>query len=218
MMHRQLGRMDRSASNAMLKLAETVSGTNPNLSLAASNPPASPQFDNISSTSSPNERIRSVLQFEDCFWGNGEDPTVGVKTLYDLISKHLNEVEEMIVAVKQRIAIEEGYAMRMADFAKVLQTFTLASGFIGASTHTGMGFGNAVPYGGIGGLGSASAWVDRVLITLLLLHPLPQLKHRLSTVLQEEAVERFLKEPQILLVRMETRTVRHPRVVGSITL
>ncbi|KAJ3211771.1 hypothetical protein HDU67_004298 [Dinochytrium kinnereticum] len=159
-MHRQLGRVDRSASMTLLKMTDTSgNGAGAGLSLAASNPPPSPQFDTGSSSSHSNERIRSVLQFEDCFWGNGEDPTMGVRTLNELIAKHLNEVEEIIVAIKQRIAIEEGYALRVAEFARVLQTFTLNTGFIGATTHHGMGFGGAVPYGGLGlNGGNGAVW------------------------------------------------------------
>ncbi|KAJ3102170.1 hypothetical protein HDU97_000731 [Phlyctochytrium planicorne] len=146
-MQRQLGSIDRAAGAgsggaAPLAVGKTASD-------AGNNPPPSPSTSSLNDSSNSNERIRSVLQFEDCFWGNGDDPTIGVKTLYDLITKHLNEVEEIVVAVKQRIAIEEGYAFRVNEFAKILQTFTLNSGFIGAASHSGMQFGGAVPYGGI---------------------------------------------------------------------
>ncbi|KAJ3116741.1 hypothetical protein HDU96_008872 [Phlyctochytrium bullatum] len=169
--------MDRSA-HAALRMAESIttpsgphpassmvmpSGSSPVTAATPALPHAthashSPQLENGSSASaSSSERLRSVLQFEDWFWGNGDgDPTVGVKALYDVISKHLCEIDEVVIAIKQRVAIEEGYAMRIAEYAKVLQTFTLASGFVGASSTAG--FANAVPYGGIQGIGSGATW------------------------------------------------------------
>ncbi|KAJ3328178.1 hypothetical protein HDU76_010448 [Blyttiomyces sp. JEL0837] len=100
------------------------------------------------------DRIISVLSFEDCFWGHGEDPTVGVKRLYEIIHSHLFEIEEIITAIRQRINLEEIHSQKLVEFSRALTGITLHSGLnvntvsMLPSVH-GIGVHGIVPYSSI---------------------------------------------------------------------
>ncbi|KAJ3152393.1 hypothetical protein HK101_001808, partial [Irineochytrium annulatum] len=113
------------------------------------------------------DKIHSLISFDDVFWGggSGEDPTQGVRVLHTLMSRHFLEVEEIIVAVKHRISLEEHYASRLHDFSKALTSFNLTAGMVGALAGTTTGFGGAVPYGNLSGIGPSGTAIASELDT-----------------------------------------------------
>jgi hypothetical protein len=84
--------------------------------------------------------------------GNGEDPTAGVKALHDLLSKHLAEIDELVIAIRHRISIEESYAFRLTEYSRALMTINLSTGFVATG-----GSGSVMPYGGMAGVAFAPA-------------------------------------------------------------
>ncbi|KAI9357302.1 hypothetical protein DFJ73DRAFT_958039 [Zopfochytrium polystomum] len=77
---------------------------------------------------SASDRITAVLSFEDCFWGDGTDPTAGVKQLYEILTKHFTEIDEILIAIRQRMAIEDQLAQRLLEYARSLMAINLTSG------------------------------------------------------------------------------------------
>ncbi|KAJ1560400.1 hypothetical protein HK405_007240 [Cladochytrium tenue] len=68
-----------------------------------------------------NERITAVLSFEDSFWGaTVDDPAQGVKRLYDIISRHLQEIDLVVQAIRHRITLEDSVNLRTQEFARSL--------------------------------------------------------------------------------------------------
>ncbi|KAI9012731.1 hypothetical protein BC832DRAFT_537619 [Gaertneriomyces semiglobifer] len=59
-----------------------------------------------------------MLRFEDCFWGTGEDPTLGVRTLHELFAQHLAEASDLADLVRARIVMEEHHASHFLELAR----------------------------------------------------------------------------------------------------
>ncbi|TPX66885.1 hypothetical protein SpCBS45565_g04172 [Spizellomyces sp. 'palustris'] len=59
-----------------------------------------------------------MLRFEDCFWGTGEDPTLGVRTLHNVFMQHLAEAEDMLALVRARVTMEETYASNLLELGR----------------------------------------------------------------------------------------------------